>query len=65
MPESCLACLPRLVRRAVLISTASVALMGQARGKYTIFRHRRWMPVIATGYAPSILVRMWTNDGNF
>jgi len=46
-------------------SAAGVALMGQARGKYTFFGHLRWTPVIAAGYAASILVHMWINTAYF
>jgi len=46
-------------------SAAGVALMGQARGKYTFFGHLKWTPVIALGYAASILVHMWLNAGLF
>jgi NhaD family Na+/H+ antiporter len=46
-------------------SAAGVALMGQARGMYTFFGHLRWTPVIATGYAASILVHMWINENYF
>jgi NhaD family Na+/H+ antiporter len=46
-------------------SAAGVALMGQARGKYTFFGHLRWTPVIALGYGASILVHMWINAGYF
>jgi NhaD family Na+/H+ antiporter len=42
-------------------SAAGVALMGQARGYYTFFAHLRWTPVIALGYAASILVHLWLN----
>ena len=42
-------------------SAAGVALMGQARGKYTFFGHLRWTPVIALGYAASIMVHFWVN----
>jgi hypothetical protein len=42
-----------------------VALMGQARGMYTFFSHLRWTPVIAVGYAASILVHFWINSGQF
>jgi NhaD family Na+/H+ antiporter len=42
-------------------SAAGVALMGQARGKYTFFGHLKWAPVIALGYAASILVHLWVN----
>jgi len=46
-------------------SAAGVALMGQARGKYTFFGHLKWTPVIALGYAASILVHMWINADTF
>jgi Na+/H+ antiporter NhaD/arsenite permease-like protein len=46
-------------------SAAGVALMGQARGMYTFFGHLRWTPVIALGYAASILVHMWINAAYF
>ena len=42
-------------------SAAGVALMGQARGRYTFFGHLKWAPVIALGYAASILTHMWLN----
>lgn len=44
-------------------SAAGVALMGQARGKYTFFSHLKWAPVIAVGYALSIWVHMLVNKG--
>ncbi|MGB5259478.1 MAG: sodium:proton antiporter NhaD [Gammaproteobacteria bacterium] len=46
-------------------SAAGVAMMGQARGKYTFFGHLRWTPVIAAGYAGSILVHLWLNRSYF
>ncbi len=46
-------------------SAAGVALMGQARGKYTFFGHLRWTPVIAIGYAASIATHMWVNESYF
>jgi Na+/H+ antiporter NhaD/arsenite permease-like protein len=46
-------------------SAAGVALMGQARGKYTFFGHLRWTPVIAAGYAASILTHLWVNAAYF
>ena len=46
-------------------SAAGVALMGQARGKYTFFSHLKWTPASALGYAASILVHMWINKGLF
>ncbi len=46
-------------------SAAGVALMGQARGKYTFFTHLKWTPVIATGYAAGIFAHLWVNAGSF
>jgi len=46
-------------------SAAGVALMGQARGQYTFFSHLKWTPVIALGYAASILVHQWVNASMF
>ncbi len=46
-------------------SAAGVALMGQARGKYTFMSHLKWTPVIALGYAASILVHQWVNSALF
>ena len=46
-------------------SAAGVALMGQARGKYTFFGHLKWSPVIALGYIASIYAHMWINEGYF
>lgn len=46
-------------------SAAGVALMGQARGHYTFFGHLKWTPVIALGYALSILVHFMVNAGRF
>ena len=46
-------------------SAAGVALMGQARGKYTFFGHLKWAPVIALGYAASIATHMWVNSSYF
>ena len=42
-------------------SAAGVALMGQARGKYTFFSHLKWTPAIAVGYAASIWVHLLVN----
>ena len=42
-------------------SAAGVALMGQARGKYTFFGHLRWTPAIALGYAASIWAHFLVN----
>jgi Na+/H+ antiporter NhaD/arsenite permease-like protein len=46
-------------------SAAGVALMGQTKGIYTFFSHLRWTPVIALGYAASILTHMWINSSTF
>ncbi|WP_246123588.1 sodium:proton antiporter NhaD [Marinobacter maritimus] len=46
-------------------SAAGVALMGQARGYYTIMSHLRWTPVIMLGYAASIATHMWLNASLF
>jgi NhaD family Na+/H+ antiporter len=46
-------------------SAAGVALMGQARGKYTFFMHLKWTPAIALGYAASILSHLWINADTF
>ena len=46
-------------------SAAGVALMGQARGHYTFFGHLKWTPVIALGYAASIITHLWLNAGLF
>jgi Na+/H+ antiporter NhaD/arsenite permease-like protein len=46
-------------------SAAGVALMGQARGKYTFFSHLKWTPAIALGYAASIWTHMWINQSLF
>jgi len=46
-------------------SAAGVALMGQARGKYTFFTHLKWTPAIIAGYAASIAAHMWVNGHTF
>ncbi|MGW8195322.1 MAG: sodium:proton antiporter NhaD [Desulforhopalus sp.] len=46
-------------------SAAGVALMGQARGKYTFFSHLKWSPVIGLGYAASIYVHFLVNKAVF
>jgi NhaD family Na+/H+ antiporter len=46
-------------------SAAGVALMGQARGAYTFFSHLKWTPLIAVGYAASILAHRWLNASQF
>ncbi len=46
-------------------SAAGVALMGQARGKYTFVGHLKWAPVIALGYGASIWVHMLVNEHYF
>lgn len=42
-------------------SAAGVALMGQARGQYTFFRHLKWTPAVGLGYAASIYVHFLIN----
>ncbi|SFM14971.1 sodium:proton antiporter NhaD [Marinobacter zhejiangensis] len=42
-------------------SAAGVALMGQARGHYTMMTHLRWTPVILLGYGASIVTHLWLN----
>ncbi len=46
-------------------SAAGVALMGQARGKYTFFGHLKWAPAIAAGYVASIATHFWINANLF
>jgi NhaD family Na+/H+ antiporter len=46
-------------------SAAGVALMGQARGTYTFFGHLKWAPVIALGYAASIVTHFLVNAKHF
>ena len=46
-------------------SAAGVALMGQARGKYTFFGHLKWAPVIALGYGAGIATHLWVNAALF
>ncbi|NGZ97426.1 MAG: sodium:proton antiporter [Nitrospira sp. WS110] len=46
-------------------SAAGVALMGQAKGKYTFFSHLKWTPAIALGFGASILAHMWINTRMF
>ena len=46
-------------------SAAGVALMGQARGNYTFMGHLRWAPVIALGYAASVVTHLWLNAHSF
>ena len=46
-------------------SAAGVALMGQARGNYTFFGHLKWTPVIALGYAASIVTHFLVNAKHF
>ena len=42
-----------------------MALMEQARGKYTFFGHLKWTWAIAPGYAASIFVHMYINKSLF
>ncbi len=43
-------------------SAAGVALMGSARGIYTFGAHLKWTPVIALGYAASIITHLLINS---
>ena len=43
-------------------SAAGVALMGTARGTYTFGAHLKWTPVIALGYAASIICHLFINS---
>jgi len=42
-------------------SAAGVALMGQAKGKYTFFGHLKWLPAIALGYGAAIVCHFIIN----
>jgi Na+/H+ antiporter NhaD/arsenite permease-like protein len=46
-------------------SAAGVALMGQARGKYTFLSHLRWSWAIGLGYAASVAAHMVVNAALF
>ena len=46
-------------------SAAGVGLMGTARGIYTFGAHLKWMPVIALGYAASIVCHLYINSRLF
>ncbi|QMV16303.1 sodium:proton antiporter NhaD [Vibrio spartinae] len=46
-------------------SAAGVALMGASHGQYTFLSHLRWTPVIALGYAASIVTHIWLNQAQF
>ncbi|MEQ1636891.1 MAG: sodium:proton antiporter NhaD [Methylococcales bacterium] len=46
-------------------SAAGVGLMGQAKGIYTFTSHLKWMPVIALGYAGSIVAHFLLNGRFF
>ncbi len=46
-------------------SAAGVALMGQARGKYTFLSHLKWSWAIMLGYIASILTHLWLNTDLF
>lgn len=43
-------------------SAAGVGLMGQSKGAYSFMSHLKWTPVIALGYATSILVHLLLNS---
>lgn len=42
-------------------SAAGVGLLGQTKGMYSFVSHLKWVPVIALGYAGSILAHFWIN----
>ena len=46
-------------------SAAGIGLMGQARGRYTFLGHLKWAPVIALGYAASIVTHFVVNASYF
>lgn len=46
-------------------SAAGVGLLGQAKGVYTFGTHLKWMPVIALGYAGSIVTHFLINSSKF
>lgn len=46
-------------------SASGVALMGATKGNYTFFGHLKWAPVIALGYAASIVIHLLVNDSLF
>ncbi|MGD8380316.1 MAG: sodium:proton antiporter NhaD [Gammaproteobacteria bacterium] len=46
-------------------SAAGVALMGQARGRYTFMTHLKWTWAVALGYVGAILVHLWLNTSLF
>lgn len=46
-------------------SAAGVGLMGQAKGIYTFTNHLKWTPVIALGYAVSIVTHFLINGRYF
>ena len=46
-------------------SAAGVAVMGQAKGRYTFFGHLKWTWAIALGYAASIATHLWINADKF
>ncbi|MFL5252679.1 MAG: sodium:proton antiporter NhaD [Rhodopila sp.] len=46
-------------------SAAGIAIMGQARGRYTFAAHLLWTPAILLGYAAGIATHLWINRGAF
>ena len=46
-------------------SAAGVGLLGQTKGIYSFGAHIKWAPVIALGYAGSILAHFWINGQYF
>ena len=46
-------------------SAAGVAVMGQAKGRYTFLSHLRWSWAVVLGYVVSILLHIWLNADKF
>jgi Na+/H+ antiporter NhaD/arsenite permease-like protein len=44
-------------------SAAGIGLMGQSKGAYSFASHLKWTPVIALGYAASVVVHLLLNAG--
>ncbi len=46
-------------------SAAGIALMGQAKGKYTFFKHLKWIWAIVLGYFVAVALHCWMNRALF
>ena len=46
-------------------SAAGIALMGLSQGKYTFFKHLKWIWAIAIGYFAAIGLHLWLNKSLF